>query len=175
MVDNSVNTYICYNNWIFIWKIEPIITTGVGKIGGKYLHPQGICMVWLSCMDDKGQFHTNNLIFFFFSLISSDILSTTVLYESMKDSKGTWVLTKKSTLYSHDILGIIQRQFHTQKNFFQNYKSNPFLAIFRVLKEGEINYKGLNNQFFLHTHQKKGLSDNCKSNGYHSRGRKRSY
>ena len=65
-------------------------------IGGKYLILNGIGTVSWYWTDDEGKMHTskyNTIIYFTASPVN--ILSTTVLAESIKDYEGTWVLTKR--------------------------------------------------------------------------------
>ena len=57
IVDNSTNAHIFSEEYMFINKIEPIISNGVANIGGKYLIPKGIGTVRWSCTDDEGKLH----------------------------------------------------------------------------------------------------------------------
>ena len=61
IVDNSDNSYIRSEEYIFNDKIEPIISNGVATIGGNNLITKGIGTVIWSCTYDEGKLHTNKL------------------------------------------------------------------------------------------------------------------
>ena len=46
---------------MFSDKIDPIMSNGVAKICGKYLHHKGVVAVRWSWTGDEGQIHTNKL------------------------------------------------------------------------------------------------------------------
>ena len=95
MVNNSSNSHICSEEDIFTDKIEPIISNGVTNIGVKDIIPKGIGIFIWSWTDDEGQLHTNRFNNVLYSTESPfNILSATVLYESIKDDALTWVPTK---------------------------------------------------------------------------------
>ena len=75
---------------MFTDKIEPIISKGVEKIGGKYIIPAGIGTFIFSWADNDVELHTNklnNLFFFPYSTVNT--LSATVLAESNDNDEGT--------------------------------------------------------------------------------------
>ena len=77
------------------------MTNGVAEISCKDIHQKRIGTVSLSWNDDEGQLHANklnNAIYFSYSPIN--ILSTTELYESIKDDEGTWIQTNSGYSFS---------------------------------------------------------------------------
>ena len=78
------------------------------NIGGKYIITKGIVTVICSWTDYEGQLHTNKLNTVLNLPDSSvNILSDTILAESMNYDDGTWVLTKrKYHIYTWGFLGL---------------------------------------------------------------------
>ena len=60
-MDNYTNTYICLEEDMFTYNIEPIICNGVEIIGGKNIITKGIGTVSWYWTDEYGQQHTNIL------------------------------------------------------------------------------------------------------------------
>ena len=52
VVDKYLNAHICSEEYMFTYKIEPIISNGVSTIGGKYIIPKGIGKVIWYWTDD---------------------------------------------------------------------------------------------------------------------------
>ena len=76
-------------------NIDTIISNEVATIGGKYIISKEIGTVRWSWNDDEGQLHTkklNNVLYFPDSTVN--IISATVLDESIKDDEGTFLPTK---------------------------------------------------------------------------------
>ena len=68
----------------------------MATIGGNYIIPKRIVTVSCSWTDYEGQIHTNKLnTVLYFQNSPFNILSDTILAESMNYDDGTWVLTKR--------------------------------------------------------------------------------
>ena len=85
-------------------NIDTIISNEVATIGGKYIISKEIGTVRWSWNDDEGQLHTkklNNVLYFPDSTVN--IISATVLDESIKDDEVTYILTKiKYSIFTWD-------------------------------------------------------------------------
>ena len=104
---------------MFTYKIDPIISNGVAKIGVKCVIPKVICIVSLSLTDDEVQLRINklnNVIYFPDSTVN--ILSETAFSESIKYDEGTWVITKSKYSILLGILVSTRSKKDHSDNFF---------------------------------------------------------
>ena len=96
IVDNSENDHTRSEEYMFTDKIDPIISNGVATIDGKFIIPKDIGTVSWSWNFDEGQLHTKKLNnVFSWHIDPVNILSATILDESMKGDEGTRVITKR--------------------------------------------------------------------------------
>ena len=76
-------------------NIQPIISNVLVTRGGKYIFQKGIVTISWSWTDDEVKLHTNRLNDILYVPDSPvNIISATVLSESVKDYQGTWLLPK---------------------------------------------------------------------------------
>ena len=107
---------------MFVVKIDPIVTNGVYKIGGKDIHPKGVDAVFCYWTDGEGQLHQKNKMYSTFLNFQLIVFIATAMTYSMQDGEVTWILTKSRYSVSTWYFGNYTKKFVHSEKFSKNLK-----------------------------------------------------